>query len=283
MIGQSNAETMGRDPFRKGPRSTSAEDAGGRARERFLFGASHAAKVALLLAATLPLAAADKHEPPTPATIADQGTFDIAVNGKRLATETFKIEQRNGTNVVSSKLDFDAGSTSASQDAEMDLGSHGELKRYSWKEVKPSQASIVVEPQDENFLIEHITTDGSPTVKDVQHPLSPGTVILDDNFFSHIEVLAWRYLAMGCNSNSGHLDCHLQPQRFPVMVPHQGESMIVEMKYQGLQKFHSKSGDQQVAVFKISSDDGELTFWLNHDNKLTRIFIPDTATEVTRE
>lgn len=240
---------------------------------------------AKLAGATLALAAttfAADTPKPQPG-VADEGHFSISVNGKRVATESFRIEQRSGVNVITSDLKFEAGSAAVSQKSEMDLGSSGELKKYSWQEVQPSQARIVVEPQDANFLVEHITSDGAAAVKDVQHPLSPTTSILDDNFFSHVEVLAWKYLGLNCRSSQGPLQCDLKPQKFPVLIPHQQQSMIVEMSFEGMQTFKTRNGDQTVGIFKVKSEDGELTFWLNDQQKLTRLFIPDTNTEVARD
>jgi len=68
------------------------------------------------------------------------------------------------------------------------------LVRYDWSD---GNSSLVVTPKNE-FLLERITTGSSS--KPAEQPfLMPNTsAILDNNFFIHREVLAWRYLATNC-------------------------------------------------------------------------------------
>ena len=68
------------------------------------------------------------------------------------------------------------------------------MVRYEWSD---GSGSLVVTPNNE-FLLEKITTAASP--KPAEQPfLMPSTsAILDNNFFVHREVLAWRYLAANC-------------------------------------------------------------------------------------
>ena len=63
------------------------------------------------------------------------------------------------------------------------------------------QAQIVVEPQDEQFMVARISENGGADSKDTVHPLTPETSIMDDNFFSHMEVITWKYMAFGWNVN----------------------------------------------------------------------------------
>src|SRR5438270_6599227 len=167
--------------------------------------------LAAVAVATAVSQAADTHKSASAsgeATVVDSGSFGIMVNGKRVATETFRMEQKNNINKATSELKFGAGDVQATQSAEMEITSSGLLKKYTWKEVHPSKSQIVVEPMDDQFMVLHFAdgTDAAP--KNFTHALTPATSIIDDNFFSQMEVLTWKYMAMGCRSgNGGKAEC----------------------------------------------------------------------------
>src|SRR5260221_5642613 len=137
----------------------------------------------LLIALFIPLNGADKNDKKNPATSSvDAGTFGILVNGHRVATETFHVDQQKDGSSISSELKFDDSSVRAVQNSEMTMQPNGLLKKYIWKEVTPGKAQIIVEPQDEQFMVERVSENGGTDSKDVVHPLAPETSILDDNF-----------------------------------------------------------------------------------------------------
>ncbi len=241
---------------------------------------AHAALFCTALLLTSFAAAADKEPPKT----VDSGSFGVLVSGKRVATETFKMEQRSDVNVVSSQLHFEDAEVKVQQTAEMEVLPTGALRRYTWKETKPGTAQIVVEPQDQNFLVEHVTETVGGTPKDTQHPLSAFTTILDENFFSHVELIAWKYLAINCHKNaSNQYDCHMQPQKLPVLVPHQSSSMVVTMQFGGQQKLKARGVETSYTLLKMQTEAGEWSLWMNDDNKLVRIVIGGDNTEVVRD
>ena len=62
------------------------------------------------------------------------------------------------------------------------------------------------------------------------------TPILDNNFFVHREVLAWRYLAAACKPEGGGLKCQQGPAEFGALVPQDRMSMPVRMELVGKEK-----------------------------------------------
>src|SRR5205085_12441084 len=132
------------------------------------------------------------------ATSVDSGTFGIVINGKRVATETFHVDQRSDGSNITAELRFEDASIKAVQNSEMTMNAGGVLKKYVWQEVQPGKARIVIEPQDDHFMITRVFENGGDNSKDTVHPLSAETSIMDDNFYSHIQVLAWKYMALGC-------------------------------------------------------------------------------------
>src|SRR3984885_6329789 len=80
----------------------------------------------MLLAAPAAPATEPNKEPGTPV---DAGSLVVFMNGKRLATETFSIQQTSLGSVVSSQFKAEQGLEQASQSSELQLNANGELRR----------------------------------------------------------------------------------------------------------------------------------------------------------
>jgi hypothetical protein len=230
--------------------------------------------LAAVAVATAVSQAADTHKNATAsrdATVVDSGSFGILVNGKRVATETFKMEQKNNINRATSELKFAGDNVQATQDAEMEITSSGLLKKYTWKEVQPSRAQIVVEPADEQFLVLHVSDGSAAPPKDFTHALTPATSILDDNFFSQMQVLTWKYMAMGCRTAAvGKTECNWSPQKLAVLNPHQEQSLLVTMEYTGRQMVKLNGVMQELNGFSMQAETGQWKLWLNDDTEVLR-------------
>ncbi len=91
------------------------------------------------------------------------------------------------------------------------MTSNGELLRYEWSQ--SSGGSLTVFP-DNDFLMEKITSSRPPRNPPSRPFLMPSrTPILDNNFFVHREVLAWRYLAADCKPAGGNSEMPAGPGR----------------------------------------------------------------------
>ncbi|MBI2683605.1 MAG: hypothetical protein HYX26_10420 [Acidobacteriales bacterium] len=235
--------------------------------------------IALLALAPVKLTAEDR---PAPGRVVDSGTFGIIVNGNRVATETFRMEQNAAVNVVTAQLKQEAGGA-ATQTVEMQINANGELRKYVWKEAAPTKAQIVVEPQDHDFIVRRVSEDEKQPSKDTTHPVSASTPILDDNYYSQMEVLLWKYMAMGCQTNpQGGQDCNLLETRMPVFNPHQGESQLLTLKFLGTQRLKWKGQDKVMNLFSVKSEGTEAMVWLD-GYSLVRVLVPAEHTEVLRD
>src|SRR5438270_3731866 len=154
----------------------------------------------------------------------DSGSFGIYVNGQRVATERFSIQQTSAGSTVDSQLQEEGANQKAAQNSTMQLTAQGELLRYEWHEVIPEKLDLELLPNDQ-FLIERIMM--KPGEKPIEQPilLPSSTVVLDNNFFVHPELLAWRYLAQSCKQEAGNLKWFSAPTTFGVIVP-QGRSSM---------------------------------------------------------
>lgn len=236
-----------------------------------------------VLACTVALQAGDKKDKPKPvrAQEVDSGSFGVFVKGQRVVTESFSVQQENGVSVVKSRLQETGASPSAGQQSDLEMTTSGALVRYEWND---SGGSLVVTPNNE-FLIERITTAAS--AKPAEQPfLMPNTsAILDNNFFIHREVLAWRYLATNCRSEGGTQKCQKESADFGVLVPQDRTSMRVRMELVGREKITIRGGERELLRLNLKGESFSWALWVDDQDqfKLMRVLIADENTEVVRD
>jgi len=212
----------------------------------------------------------------------DSGSFGIFIKGQRVATETFDIQQENSTSSIKSQLKQVAGSDPVTQKSDLQISSSGELVSYNWSQ--SSGGSLTVLPNNE-FLIEKITSPSSS--KPAEQPfLMPNTsVILDNNFFIHREVLIWRYLATNCKPENGSMKCKQEPGEFGVLVPQDRTSVRVRLELVGEEKVTIHGTERNLLRLNLKSDEFEWALWVDDRDqfKLMRVAIPADNTEVVRD
>jgi len=201
------------------------------------------------------------------AQVVDSGSFGIFVGGKRVATETFKVERRADGSTVKSELKAQDGST---QRSDMELTAQGDIVHYGWQQIEPSKAELSIVPKDE-FLSETINAGPNQKAITLPHLMPHSTPILDDNFFLHREILLWRYLASGCTPKPEGLSCSTAPQQFGVLIPvqHASESVVVDFK--GKEKLPVKGTNIDCDVFRMRTDSSEWTVYMDNEQKVVRI------------
>ncbi len=155
------------------------------------------------------------------------------------------------------------------------------MLRYEWGD---SSSSLTVTPNNE-FLLEKITTAASS--KPVEKPfLMPSTsAILDNNFFVHREVLAWRYLATDCQTDTAGLKCKQGPVEFGVLVPQDQTSMPVRMELVGREKVTIRGTERELLRLNLKGEAFSWALWVDDKDqfKLMRVLIADDNTEVVRD
>jgi hypothetical protein len=237
---------------------------------------------ALLAATTLGSIPALSAKGSSEGQLVDSGAFGVFRQGRRIGTETFTIHQGTDVSVTSAELKIEDGNDRASQSSELRVASNGDIRHYEWKESSPEKAQATVDYSDE-FLVEHITPSGS---KPQQRAflLPPSTVILDD-FFTHREILLWRYLASFCGPAINARGCDLQPGKFGVFIPRQQLSATVALKYEGKDKVMFHGAQRELDHFTLQSEDTVWNLWVesSYPFKLLRILVPAENVEVLRD
>jgi hypothetical protein len=233
--------------------------------------------------AAIPAAnARDKDKKAASMQTVDSGSFGVFINGQRVGTETFKVEQQNGDSIIRSQFKANSSTDSANQKSELQMTPDGGLLRYDWSQA--SGASLSVSPGND-ILMEKISTTG--TGKPAEQPfLMPSTTaILDNNFFIHREVLAWRYLAADCKPEGGDLKCQQGPAFFGAIVPQEHTSISVRMEVVGKEKIQVHGAEREVLRLNLTGESFAWALWLDDKDqfKLIRVAIPADNTEVVRD
>jgi len=220
---------------------------------------------------------------PTSAQIVDKGSFGVFIGGKRVATETFSVQQGPSGSFVTSKFLTESGVEKAAQNSELQLGPNGDLKSYQWTETSPGQAQAWVLPNQE-FLTERFSR--SPQDKPLEQPflLPASTNILDDYFLVQREILAWRYLATSCRTEKGQISCPLkQAVGMGTLNAHSRLSMLVQVAYAGREKVSIRGSERDLIRLDLKSEAGDWALWLDDQLKLERILDLSSNTEVIRD
>jgi hypothetical protein len=237
----------------------------------------------VLLGGAAVLGATDKKDKPkqTVTQQVDSGSFGVFVKGQRVVTETFSVVQENGVSDVKSQLQETAGAAHTTQHSEMQMTASGELVRYEWSD---GSGSLLVTPNNE-FLLEKIAA--SAGAKQAEQPfLMPNTsAILDNNFFIHRQVLAWRYLATNCQTQNGALRCQRGAVEFGVLVPQDRTSARVRMELVGSEKVTIRGTERELLRLNLKGESFTWALWVDEKDqfKLMRVLVADDNTEVVRD
>lgn len=212
----------------------------------------------------------------------DAGSFGVFQNGHRVGTETFSIYQISGGSVIDSEFKTE-NTPQDVQHSELRLSVGGDIRRYEWKELSPAVAESVLVPNDD-FLTQKWSAGPQEKQHDQPYLLPPSTNVLDDYFFVHREVLAWRFLGMACKQDKGLVQCPLkQRTQFGTINPHQHSSAPLSMEFLGREKVTLKSGEQDLLKLELKTDSGAWQLWLNDQFKVMRMSVVGENTVVERD
>ncbi len=215
--------------------------------------------------------------------VVDSGSFGIFVDGKRLATETFQIHQYDGYSITRAELKMEDGSKAAQQ-SQLEVLSNGNLRKYEWHELSPGKGRASVQPSDQ-FLIERMSSEGSDKPLELAFILPASTSVVDDYFFSHREVLLWRYLAgAGCGQSQNN-QCRPEKSKFGIFVPRQQAPTMVTLEYKGREQVQIRGAERQLDRFDMDAEGLNWSFWVDSADRyrLVRILIASEKTEVLRD
>jgi len=229
------------------------------------------------LAAPIPTDKEKEHE----GTKVDSGSFGIFQNGHRVGTETFSIYQVNNGSIIRSEFKTENNPPDL-QSSEMQLNANGDIRSYEWKEMSPQKADSMLLPNEE-FLTQKWRM-GEEKEHEQPYLLPVSTRILDDYFFVHREVLAWKFLAASCKQDKGVVQCPLrQRAQFATINPHQHSSALLTIEFLGREKVNLKGGQQDLLKLELKTDAGTWQLWLDDQFKVQRMLVMGENTFVDRD
>jgi len=213
----------------------------------------------------------------------DSGAFGVFQNGHRVGTETFSIYQTSNGSVINSEFKTENTPPDV-QTSEMQLTATGDVRRYEWKELSPEKGESVVLPNSD-FLTQKWST--GPQEKEHEQPylLPASTSILDDYFFVHREVLAWKFFGQACKQEKGQVpQCPLKQRvQFGTLNPHQHSSAPLSAEFLGREKLTLKNGQQELIKLELKNDAGTWQLWLDDQFKVMRMSVVGENTVVDRD
>lgn len=213
----------------------------------------------------------------------DAGSFGVFQNNHRVGTETFSIYQTGYGRLIKSEFKTEGSPTVAVQTSELQLTEHGDIRRYEWKELSPGSSQSVLLPNDE-FLNQKWTTAVGEKEHEQPYLLPASTNVLDDYFFIHREVLAWKLLSMFCKQDKGPMQCQpKQRTQFGTLNPHQQSQAVVGAELLGREKVTLKSGPQDLLKLEFKNEAGTWQLWLDDQFKVMKMSIVGENTEVVRD
>jgi hypothetical protein len=213
----------------------------------------------------------------------DSGSFGVYQSGHRVGTETFSIYETSYGSIIESEFKTEDTTPEAIQTSVLQLNAKGDIRRYEWKEVSPAKSESVVVPNEE-FLNQKWRTEAEEKEHEQPYLLPPSTSILDDYFFIHRELLAWKYLQGDCKVEKGMLQCMTkQRAKFGTLNPRQHTSAPLEAEFIGREVVALKSGPQDLFKLELKNDSGTWQLWLNDKFMIMRINVLGENTVVERD
>lgn len=212
------------------------------------------------------------------AKVVDSGSFGIFVSGRRVATETFSIKQIADGSITSSDIKMEGGNEA--QHSDLQLTPNGDLIRYDWKETGPEKGETTLVPTQQ-FLMQQVRAADKST--ELPYLMPSSAAVLDDYFFSHRELLLWRYLGNSCRPKEGEQGCTLEKSQYAFVVPRQRSSGMATLSYVGREMVSLHGAAKELSKFTLSSDFGDWVFFLDENNKLVKILVVGETTEVIRD
>lgn len=211
-------------------------------------------------------------KPPAEAALlsADQGTFQILVDGQAAGTEEFEIKSSGGEWTARGTAEVAAeGGAKSRVTGKLQLTPDGAPRRYEWTTSAPRKAAAAVVFNGGVATMELRLEGASPYSQDFDFK-TPAVVVLDNNMYHHFIILAQLY----------DWD-HKEPKTFPVLIPQDMTPGSVTVEYGGEQVMDG----QKVDVLRVRSQDLELELYCepSPQHRLLKLAVPSAKAEVVRQ
>ena len=240
---------------------------------------SYAGVLAVFVLLSSLCAYAKKSKDHSEASLVDSGTFGIFKAGRRIATETFKIQQTPAASITASEIKAADGASEMAQNSELQLTAAGDLVKYDWHETKPEKLESSIDVGDQ-VLTQHVSSGEKQKSQDIPFILPSSTSVLDDYFFVHREIIAWKYVASECPDLS---KCTLTKASIGIIIPRQHTSGLVSIEFKGRDKTQFHGADTELNHFILHADDVDWSLYMNDEQKLVKVEVPSEQIVAMRD
>jgi len=235
--------------------------------------------LALLVISSSLFAYAKKSKPNAESSVVDSGSFGIFKSGRRIATETFKIQQSPSASITASEIKAEDGTAEMAQTSELQLTPNGDLLKYDWRETKPEKLESSIDVGDQ-VLTQHVNPGEKQKPQDIPFILPSSTSVLDDYFFVHREIITWKYVASECPDLA---KCTLTKANIGIIIPRQHTSGMVSIEFKGRDTTQFHGAETALNHFILHADDVDWSLYLNDQHKLVKVEVPSEQIEAIRD
>jgi hypothetical protein len=202
--------------------------------------------------------------------IADQGTFQILVDGQPAGTEEFELKSAAGewTARGAAEVNNEDG-TKSRVTGKLQLTADGAPHRYEWTTSAPRKAAATVVFNGGVATMELRVEGASPYSQSFDFK-TPAVLVLDNNMYHQYIILAQLYDWE-----------HKEAKTFSVLIPQDMTPGSVDAEYGGAQVLDG----QKVDVLRVHTPDLEIELYCDSSpqRRLLKIAVPAARAEIVRQ
>jgi len=211
---------------------------------------------------------------PGPVNVDDEGVFVIAVAGRPMGSETFKIRSWPGRIEAKGeiRLNIEKNGKTVSVQSFPDLVADFQLRplTYTWRLHGAQSSWLEVDFHARPAKVRYHTINGYEDDRDFD--LSSDVVVLDDNVIHHFQLIVARWQAMGGGK-----------QTLRVFVPQEALPSLMTVEDLGIAATPDSSATAGVRHLLITTDVTHVDLWVDDKLHVQRVSVPTAQLEALRK
>jgi hypothetical protein len=230
--------------------------------------------LAMILACNLASLGQETRGNPRPVNVDDEGIFIIALAGRAVGRESFKIRSSSGKVEAQGeiRLHIEQNGKTVSLQSFPDLVLDPQLRpiTYTWNQKGPQSSRLEVDFGGKLARVRYTTANGNEDNRDFELP--PDVAVLDDNVIHHYQLITARYQAMGGGKKT-----------FPVFVPQEALPSLLTVEDMGNAVTTTDGGTTALRHLLITTDLAHIDLWVDEQQHLERVSVPAAQLEAIRK
>jgi hypothetical protein len=230
------------------------------------------ARVMLMLAGAVFLAAGLAVSSPVPGGRSDRGTFVLKLAGHEYGSEKFSIESTADkvTAQSESQLREDPSSQPIRTFSRLVLNPALEPQSYSWSDKGPEKFNLSVDFTAQPAKSVLHRPNGKDDIREFQLPKN--VLILDNNVILHYQILIDRFAAAGGGK-----------QTFQAFIPQSATPGALSVQDIGMETIPLGGSPRALHHLVVLSDNAQIDLWVDESNHLQRLYWSAPQIEALRQ